>query len=260
MSSEINFNHIPTVIVQEIFSHIDPMQLGKVCCVCKDWERLANSTPLPPGYDLKKHFPSLEVIDEKYWKDVVDVKAHFLLFKGITPPQRRLLLTIKKSFEAKIEKDAGFTLLTIPQNLTMDTMEKIGSSSTQKNPIGFKTSYIFPIIEIEPEYEMTQKAYQILISNDVLEISKGAWIGYQVSLLKQLDDSRMPHLLELTTLVFLTYMKSKKKLYQDTCSRCLEKAQNNEVILKNSITEGPSLFNPSLDDPKYGVAVVKKLA
>jgi hypothetical protein len=222
MTCEINFNYLPNDILKEVFSHLDPSSLGGVCCVCKKWNAIGSSVSLWNAFDLKKLFPMLRIIDETVWKKHVDLIKFGLSLEDVRPLDKRAVIPLLRRLftSGLVEKDAGWTLLTIPKNLGFKNCMKIAQSPKEGNA----TKVIISFLDDGkiPADKSVNKTYRILISNDLLNKSKRYLYSSDEKFVKEMG-CQMPSELEVMTFLVMTYFVSNERLYgfrPSVLSRC----------------------------------------
>jgi hypothetical protein len=212
MSTEFRpFDQIPNETVYSIFLKLNPNELAKACCVCKHWEQIGKTVSLWNAFDLEKTFPSLKIIDEKIWETYVDTKKLGLSFENIVPlDMRKVMLSLNKlQNSAEVESDEGFTLLTIPAHLILEKVFQIAESPKQGNAINLDRNSLE--ISAKIATVSVNKPYRILICNDILPGSHRLNLEKQQKFIEGIH-CRMPKALEITALLVLTYVQSKKRL------------------------------------------------
>ncbi len=199
---------LPTEMILHIFSFLPLEDLARASGVCRDWCILANDDILWKRFDLNKVFPSLSIIDRTVWKRCVHLAAFDLSFEDAEPVDNRELIPALKHHlhhlaEAKIEKNAGWTLVELPKGLNFNKLIALASSPKQGNITSFR--YIYePVLKQFGECSVS-KTYRFMITNNVLERSRDLHFDGQQDFEKKVE-CEMPGFLEAASLMVLTHM------------------------------------------------------
>lgn len=185
----------PRDMPQELLSHIftylsSPEDLSNASCVNNTWKILA--------FDDKLWVVFLKVMDVTCWENHVDIRNLELFRDREERPatieiERRAL---KKFTCTKVEGDAGITLLTIPQGLTIRKLQTIA----ELHNIKFTAS-------MEGLDEPIAQTYTVLITNGPLSGSEEQQEHVQQ---RRLRDAgyEVAKTIEVAALCILTYINS----------------------------------------------------
>lgn len=160
---------LPDELILSVFSHLTPQQLAQYSRVCQVWHRLAFEKSLWDRFDLRTVFPEpVQVIDEKLWAEFADVQALALNFKYMQPLDNRAAIPEVSRFfqqlkeqEVEIEGNAGLTILSIPRNLTSDSLQAIGQNE-KGNKLDLEN-------RLRGNFVHSYSGYRILITNGILK-------------------------------------------------------------------------------------------
>lgn len=129
---------LPTQL--SVFKFLPLRDLGRASCACRGFRDLAAHPSLWKLHFLTELFPSLKVIDKRAWKAIVDLSKLDIhinddpFFNERLYMIRVLIPVLKRLFSQLVVKgDAGLTLLTIPKNHTLSTLQSIVRSPKQGN-------------------------------------------------------------------------------------------------------------------------------
>jgi hypothetical protein len=196
--------------IHQFLSHIDTTRTGKVCYL---WRLVAHNNNIWLNANLERVFcKKLSFFDENVWKTHFDCSEFDLTFEL---PQDKLISKIKtiavlKQFNIslKIEKDLGFTLLTLPKGLSLSKLQNLIQSPKKGSPCQFE----IPIFLKGLKDFVVDKTYQIVITNNILSGSENSLPDYYANYYQQFD-IEIPKLLEIATLCTLTYITSFPSIY-----------------------------------------------
>jgi hypothetical protein len=199
--------------IHGFLSHKDTASTSAVCLL---WNKVAKDPRIWTNSNLERvFFPNLSIIDEAVWQAHVDCPT-LGLNTTFTPKDKAAAkinaIIVMRQFNAysKVEKNQGFTLLTIPQGLTLKIIKQIAQSPMKGNTFYLDDSYAsyFP----ESHKTVAEKPYQIIISNNVFSGSRVPHIKTLVDHYKKCG-LEIPKLLEVAALCALTYIGSTPPLY-----------------------------------------------
>ena len=230
------FNTFPSDILVEIFGYLSPKELGQACRVCKLWNALASQERLWNAIDLKKLFPKLSIIDEKVWKDHVDLVKSGLSFDDAQPLKKRAaILELKRLFAVlKVEDDAGITLMTIPKGLSFDKLAPLAGC-----PIMSEKSidrYTWTQLMQDLGDITAQKTYRVAITTNIIVNTTDMRSYEQQDLVNTLGCEK-PKMIEVMALAILTLSSSSAqsplRLLFQLQTRCSEKTEEYSMVVGN---------------------------
>jgi hypothetical protein len=214
ISTQFHINHFSDEIMLMCFSYLSPKDLGLASGVCKRWNHLGKDTVLWNAIDLKQHFPKLEIIDENFWKNYVQLDKFELDVSDIAPLNNREIIPLLYKFPySQIEADEGMTILTMPRGLFSRKLQRVAKALAKANEPIFEI--ISHNIELDLKNYVIEKTRRVLISNSVINGSRNKSALDQVKLIHKFK-CQIPGALEITTLLVMTYFFSKKRLYNDS--------------------------------------------
>lgn len=150
--------------IYHIFSCLTAVELAKVYTVSRGWCVCA-SDPRVWG-QLKNMSPLLKVLDGSVWNEhgvVVEDEPAFDKLKDVP--------NIKKGLLAKIEKNKGVALLTIPKGFSIDMAVQISSEALKEKNIKIIRS-IYDDLPPEMRSQKIDKTYRIVHTRHLLEGSR----------------------------------------------------------------------------------------
>lgn len=168
---------LPDEMVLRIFSNYSPQELAQKSRVCRDWRRIASDKTLWDKFDITKVFSQkVCVIDEKIWSKHCDVKTLGLSFRDVyaldhrvaIPELGRFFFQLKQE-QVRIEGDAGVTILTIPNRLTLLMLQTIAQNNQGPRTQGPRTT--FQGLNFGYSFfrgARDSQAYRILMTNGLL--------------------------------------------------------------------------------------------
>jgi hypothetical protein len=257
-----NFSYLPTEIVLNIFKFLSCEDLGRAQRVCTDWRLLAGDETLWEAFDLKELFPSLKIIDKKDWETYVDLKSLGLEIND--EPQigtRTFIQDMKKIyFRTEVQENDGLTLLTLPKGLTFDKLVTLASSPKKGNATSF--AYIGSFIADALGSNACNETCRIVITNNILKNSCNLSIIDQRKLVNSAG-CELPKMLEVATLLILTYIKSGEYFYQGARSvftRCSDVVEGSHLVVGGYGSYGLFVYHDfNNDDAKFGVGAVSQI-
>ncbi len=255
--------HVPAELIFHIFGFLSQSNQGRASCVCRLWRDVAADDSLLTTSYLKKRFsPLLQVLDEKVWKTLVNVKALGLDLSDIPPLEPRMIPELERLCALPIEQNAGITLAFLPPGLTFNMLTH-PQFHKQGNPAKFRDirarfSKEFGDIPV-------CEARWFAISNGPVVGSSGLPMSAQQELVKTMGCD-IAGLLEVTSVVFLTHMNSPAeapiRLLSDkpmTFMRCPRQIDGYHLAVGGFAPDGLRVDDfYSLDNDSDGVGVLQK--
>jgi hypothetical protein len=256
----------PDELVLEIFSHLNLAKLGNICCVSKQWQRLANEpilwkiviyreiafgnekwaqcfgTNVVKGEDNKEEFSSLPVDDF-----IADCKK----FKSIFP-----------------EKNAKDSLMlvrlpkTLNGGLTLKSLGELAKKYFSKNDKGY--NFIMTPIVQELGDQSINKSSWVLMTKDVLPGSRNKSYGEQQKIVAELAEKSLinyevPGTLESAVCILSQYFGSNPHLFSsETFTRCKEEVEGYQTCVGGFTSSGLSVIYAIDDYDRLGVAAQRK--
>jgi hypothetical protein len=221
-------------MILKVFDYLNPIELARCGEVSKRWTRLASDSILWNAFDIKEVFPSLKVFDEKDWE-----RFFGLEIQDASPLDKRKNIPILKKFlSLTIEENAGATLLTIPKDLTFNTLIQRAESPKEENTLRLR--YIWNRISEEFGDIPVNQTYRIVMANNVFTKSRNLPIRAQKDLVNKID-CKMPSVLEATALIITTFMSTGECLYHDhpwTYTLCSEQIDGYQLLVGGLYSAG----------------------
>lgn len=205
VNSDVDFpkdyiNNLPPEILLRVFGYLDFKSLTTAARVCKEWLIWANDA-------MEQKAPSFfsSIFDGKVWNMYLPLEQFKLsVAEEKRPCNRELFQAAKKLISSReINRNAGITLLTIPQNLSLRKLEKIIANLKMGNQPSF--AYIRDAIKKYYWDRTTDKTYVVAITNDIFRDSANLTFDKQKALIKEMAID-LPELLPMCVLAFLTYI------------------------------------------------------
>ncbi len=255
---------LPQETLLHIFGFLPAVGLGRTTCVCNTWKVLASDATLWSSLDegplriiLKKVFPSIKinVIDGAVWGTCVDLKAWGLTVDNAPSIHHRTLIPILKKILPQVDGDAGVTVLTMPEGLTLNILERLARSPKKGNATRFRA--IWKSVSKQFGNNAVTETCAVVLTNSILKTSSGLPVSSQQHLISQLG-WEMPGLLPIAALTILTSMSSLEspptrlygldrcethgRLYERrTYTRCAEKIKDRHVAAGGNFPEGRNI-------------------
>lgn len=259
-------DQLPQEVLYQIFGFLPAKDLGRATGVCNNWHVLASDANLWSSLDegplkviLKKVFPSIKinVIDGAVWETCVDLKAWGLSVDDAKPLHHRTLIPeLKKRLPSlQVDGDAGVTVLTLPNGLTLHILENLARSPKKGNATCFRA--IWNSVSEKFGDQSVTETYHLVITNSILKTSSELSLSAQQRLVSQFG-GEMPGVLPIAALAILTFISSTEspptRLYSlDQCetygrfyerrtyTRCAEKINDRHVAAGGYFPEGRNI-------------------
>ena len=200
--SRIDFiKDLPENMVLAVSEFLAPEDLARVSCVNKECRALVSAKRLWDAFDLPKLYPGFSVIDEKVWREHVDVEALKINPAGARPLSNRELIPVVAHVSNKVEGKKGVTLFTIPKDFTINKALKL--ARLHRMPVEWIGDDILIKIGDIP----VDETYQIAITNSVLEGSRNISFAEQEALVKKLRGT-VPDIQAAIAFIVLKYITS----------------------------------------------------
>jgi len=257
-------------LVLEIFFYFNLATLGTICCVSKEWKRLANEPTLWKsaiyreiafgndkwaqcfGKDVVKDEDNREEFSSLPWKDFIeDCK----IFKSIFP-----------------EKKAKDTLMlvrlpkTLNGQLTLKSLGELAKKYFSDSDTGYR--FIWSNIVDELGDKSIHKSRWVLMTKDVLPESRDKAYANQQKIVAELAEKSLisyeiPATLESAACILSQYFGSKTRLFSDkppTFTRCQEKDHGFHTVVGGFGPDGLKVLERSNEGSNdwYGVAALRK--
>ncbi len=270
-----SIEYLPVEIFLHVFSFLSIKDLCKTSGVCKDWKILATddslwkaiNQKLPKISDFKEVYPSLKIMDREFWEEYADCAGLGLQFEAA--PLRAIdeckilaheafkvvpkILSLVESLE--VEGDAGLTVMTIPEGLTINKVMQIGQTPKKGNEVKFK-DILERLLEQLGDVPI-KKMSTVIITNSILKNSLGGDTDDLRKSVKKIGCT-MPSVINVLSLAVLTHMSSEEnpptRLFGDnppTLTSCLEEIDCCELFAGDFGTDGFRVTNYVF----YGVGV-----
>lgn len=245
------------IFKNEILKYLTMRDLIIACgLVNKEWRELARNFVLKEvarNFLLKevaRNFVLKEVVflGPEVWKKYVDLPSHGLSVDDAPLLEERTIIRNLMTLSSlDIRGDAGITILTIPKNLTLKVLiEKIAEFPKEGRPVDLQ-GYLTPFVMQNLTKLVVEKSYTIAISNDILKGTTKFLTDDEQKGIVQQAKCRLPKAIEITALLFLTYISTGKCLYPSDndsttiSTRCVDQIFSQDGTLWESGYEVPAL-------------------
>lgn len=241
----------PEEISLKVFYYLDVKTLGRCSFVSQDWRRIVLQDSL---WNLRDHFPSLKVFDEKSWKQFIDLE-HFRMEVDDIPPlnQRAVIPFLLQMEKLSIENNKGITFLTMPKGLTLGKLNEIAHLGTQEGVI----RYIFPQVLSHFKDLAVENTFRLFITNNILEGSRDKYFHTQSGLVEQ-HGCEISGFLELATLLVISSQCYEERLYSTlpwTHARCQETIEGSRLIVGGFAKTGFAIFYSGINSSSFNYGV-----
>ena len=248
------FDALPDELMLNIFKHFTGKELAKIAPTSKKFELLVKDYDLWKASELKCRFPLLKnIFDKEAWGRIVNLNTlDGVSFEGAGPFNPvSAFKALKDIHRLKVEGDAGYTIITMPQGMTINKLKsiiarlaaegKFPGNAQQRDP-GF--DYFDNRISKELGDMPVNESYTFVISNSVLSECRN--IPYLIQRYRVIGAGcELPQLLEAMTLIFLTYMASGVLLCGEaplTYMDCLERIDDSSTAIGGSSYAGLCVY------------------
>ncbi len=258
--------NLPMGLLPQIFKFLPLNDLGRATQVCKLWNKKCDEDNL---WLVHRFFPEVRFID-------VNIP------KTLPLCGRANVIKVKKLLDQKKDGDPGVTVLTIPKGLSIKKLADFLFSSDMpqqyieafhiqcnSNPkFNPEKSFRFNIDKqfLKDLFEISvPQTYVVALSNSTFQGSQQLSADDQQKLLKEYE-CESPTLLEMLSLVYLTYSKSESEttlacLFKNTFTSCIS-PNNENLIIGNFSKTGlkiHSIKEAQEKGLKFGVTMKLKL-
>ena len=267
VEQDFSIDAVPNELILHCFSFLHPKELDNTRRVCRKWNDLSNveleKTDLK---GLEKLFPKLTILDLRVWEKYIDLAKHGLEVCDTLPPRRDEVIEVMTELfaTAKIENDAGITLLAVPRGYSLESANKSAKTPLKGNPTCIR--YVSEGVRNQLGNQKVKKTYYVAITNSVLTGSRNKSVEYQKALLHEIGCAMPPYLsmlvLNLLTRIISSATPSTCLYDEDTYSRGEETVEmygrDFHTVVGGFVLDG--LFADSLnyDNSTIGVAALRK--
>ncbi len=258
---------LPVEIFLHVFGFLSIKDLCQASGVCQDCKMLATDDSLwkainqrlPKLSDLQQQYPSLKIMNKEFWEEYADCAGLGLQFEAaplraidqckiLARDAFKVIPKIIRLIESlEIEGDAGITVLTIPQGLTINKVVQIAHSPKKGNAV--KIAYIWERLIVQLGDAPVWQTNRVLITNSILKNSVGL---YTADLKKSFQKMgcTLPSVLNFMALAVLMHMSSEEnpptRLFSDnppTFTSCSEEIDGYELFGGGFGTDGFRITN-----------------
>ena len=217
-------DRVPTELFLKIFEYLSFEDLNTICdpqvsCIYPKWRsiigNLSEDNPLWKESNLRERFPLLKnIFSQDVW---MDLGIPGIRFEGASSLEPRAFVEALAAIRfMPIKDDAGYTLITIPQGLTINKIKALMEDFQARGKFPGIASCWGPVLEWIGDLA-TDKPYTFVISNSISKGSESVDLLERHRFLETLG-CEIPGIREVMTLLFFTYIASgetDKRLYND---------------------------------------------
>jgi len=228
-------------LVLQIFSHFNLATLGTICCVSKEWKRLANESTLWKSAIYREIAFGNDKWAQCFGKDVVKDEDNREEFSSL--PCQEFIEDCKKFKNIFPEKKAKDTLMlvrlpkTLNGQLTLKSLGELAKKYFSNSDTGYRI--ISSTLVDELGDKSIDKSRWVLMTKDVLPGSSGKNYTYQQKIVDELAEQSLisyevPETLESAACILSQYFGSKTRLFSNnpwTYTRCKEKVQGDQTVV-----------------------------
>jgi len=260
---------LPTELALEIFSHLNLATLGTICCVSKQWKRLANEPSLWKIAIYREIAFGNDKWAQCFGKDVVKDENNSEEFSSL--PSDDFIADCKKFKNIFPEKNAKDSLMlvrlpkTLNGGLTLKSLGELAKNYFSDSDSGYR--YIGSAIVNELGDKSIDKSHWVLMTKDVLPGSRNKSYTEQQEIVAKLAEKSLisyevPGTLECAACIFLEYFNSKIRIFSDkpwVYTRCKEQVQGyqSQIVVGGFSLSGLCVLLVNFDSGDYGVAALR---
>lgn len=230
---------LPTeLVVDQIFTRFSWRELPRLAQVCRGWNVCALDKALWKTFDVQKEFP-VKLFDEKVWRERLNLEKSMVSFDGLEPLDNRAIFPLLCKFfdeldeeSCAIEENAGLTILTLPQYLSLEELIEIKNASENCDELQLVFGQ-----GIVPLFGKTrvEKCHRVLVTNSVLTWSRRQ-LFFSIDGLSKKMGCSSPHVVEAAALGLLTFAAEGKDFPARTTewpcfTTCVEEMEEDPVIV-----------------------------
>ena len=258
----------PDELVLKVFSHLNLATLGTICCVSKQWKRLANDPILWKTAIYREIAFGNDKWAQCFGADVVKDEDNREEFSSL--PLNDFIADCKKFKSIFPERNAKDSLMlvrlpkTLNGGLTLKSLGELAKKYFSASDTGYR--FILAAIIQEQGDKSIDKSQWVLMTKDVLPGSRNKSYGEQQKIVadlaeKSLISYEVPEILESATCILSQYFGSNIRLFSDspwTYTRCQENIQGYQVVVGGFAPAGLCVSSYNYDYDYIGVAALRK--
>jgi len=259
---------LPDKLVLEVFSHLNLATLGTICCVSKQWKRLANEPILWKIAIYREIAFGNDKWAQCFGTDVVKNEDNREEFSSL--PSDDFIADCKKFKSIFPERNAKDSLMlvrlpkTLNGGLTLKSLGELAKKYFSASETGYR--FILAAIVQKLGDKSIDKSHWVLMTKDVLPGSKAKFYGEQQKIVadlaeKSLISYEVPETLESAVCILSQYFGSNIRLFSDSPSiytRCKDKVQGYQTVVGGFAPAGLVVRRNDYDDDDIGVAALRK--
>ena len=258
----------PDELVLKVFSHLNLATLGTICCVSKQWKRLANDPILWKTAIYREIAFGNDKWAQCFGADVVKDEDNREEFSSL--PLNDFIADCKKFKSIFPERNAKDSLMlvrlpkTLNGGLTLKSLGELAKKYFSASDTGYR--FIWAAIIQEQGDKSIDKSQWVLMTKDVLPGSRNKSYGEQRKIVadlaeKSLISYEVPEILESATCILSQYFGSNIRLFSNspwTYTRCQENIQGYQVVVGGFAPAGLDVSNHRYDSVSFGVGALRK--
>src|SRR6267154_3025251 len=212
------YENNPTLnpVLLPIFSCVDLSTLGTIRQVCQQWKKTADS----PNLEKNIIYNTVAFNCQK-WRNYGgdEIKSCDNEESELKSLPDNMSEIFKNYFPGKKMKDC--LLVRIPNGTSLLTLKRIMQKFLQKKGSFSEAFHHF----ISPVDNATGKSYWILMSKQVLDVTRGKHFKQQVELANNLGYDAPPKAVEAVACIFSEFLSTGNRLFNSDSIRCEERAK-----------------------------------
>ena len=261
-------NLIPGELVLEVFSHLNLATLGTICCVSKEWKRLASKPTLWKIAIYREIAFGNDKWAQCFGKDIVKDEDSREEFSSLPLDIVEDYKRFQSAFPEKNAKDS-LMLVRLPKTLngqlTLKSLGELAKKYFSDSNTGYR--FIWSAIFVdELEDKSIDKSRWVLMTKDVLPESRNKSYAEQQDIVgklvqKALIGYEIPETLEAAVCILAQYFDSNMRLFSDnplTYTRCKNKVQDFQTAVGGFTPTGLCVRYRNSADDSIGVAALRK--
>ncbi len=260
---------LPDELILEVFSHLNLATLGTICCVSKEWKRLANEPILWKIAIYREIAFGNDKWAQCFGKDVVKDEDSTEEFSSL--PSNDFIADCKKFKSIFPEKNAKDSLMlvrlpkTLNGGLTLKSLGELAKKYFSDSDTGYRV--IRSDIVDELADKSIDKSHWVLMTKDVLPGSRNKSYDEQQKIVadlaeKSLISYEVPETLESAACILSQYFDSNIRLFSDnpwTYTRCKDKVQGFEMVIVGGLSPAGLVVGKDFCNfDFFGVAALRK--
>jgi len=266
---KVEIDILPDELILEVFSHLNLATLGTICCVSKQWKRLANEPILWKIAIYREIAFGNDKWAQCFGADVVKDEDNREEFSSL--PSDAFISDCKKFKNIFPEKNAKDSLMlvrlpkTLNGGLTLKSLGELAKKYFSNSDTGYRV--IWSAIVQELGDKSIDKSRWVLMTKDVLPESRDKSYAEQQKIVAKLAEKSLisyevPETLESAACILSQYFGSNTRLFSNnpwTHTRCKEEVQGYQTVVGGFAPAGLDVSDYDYDGhDSVGVAALRK--